>query len=641
MPNAPIPVRIVNTSTTLNEVGRVVDVLPVRATTDLVAVNEVGRPIDVPLATIEAGLIATNEVGGAVSVAPVRIVTDPFVPDAAGRLVFAQPLRGLATAPVNTVLPVIAQTGSVLSVTTGTWTGTAPITYAYQFTRNGTPISGATASTYTIPDADLGALFGCIVTATNSAGNASAAAALLYVGVLDVLSVASTVPFSLRRLSRNHTGDQIRVRRSSDNAEADIGWTANGDLDTTALLAHVGSQNLLLRSQEFENAVWEGLPNSAETIAANSEIAPDGTLTAERCTVLATSSGRFQNITLAAAGQITYSVFIKAGSAGTWSRIGMFDTAVTNNQARCWVNMLTGALGTVSIIGSGWSGVTASSTPVGDGWYRISLTATCTATAITMLNTAADADNSTNRTVGHNRILWGAQLNTGATAQPYFATTSVVRTGDGFVTTWYDKSVNGLHATQATPANQPRIVSAGVIETENGKPTIVSNGNQWLVSGNAANWTRSTVSGTNNAVLFRRTASTTVRAAIGANVYAYLELVAQNNGFRVNTRSTPSLDSNPVGTFTSLAVVTTIATPTSLNLRVNGTSRASVSGPTMTPNTPTSGLVLFDRAPINNSGENFTGAISEAIIFKDTDVSVADAQILERNQGAYYGITVA
>ena len=246
MPNAPIPVRIVNGLTTLNEVGRVVDVLPVRATTDLVAVNEVGRPIDVPLATIEAGLIATNEVGGAVSVTPVRIVTDSFVPDAAGRLVFAPPLRGLAVGnpPVNTALPVITQTGSVLSVTTGTWTGTAPITYAYQVTRNGTPVGAPSASqNYTIPDADLNALFGCIVTATNSGGNASAAAALLYVGVMDVLSVQPAVNFELRRESRSYTGNAIRVRRSSDNAEANIGFTAIGDLDTTALLTFVGSGN--------------------------------------------------------------------------------------------------------------------------------------------------------------------------------------------------------------------------------------------------------------------------------------------------------------------------------------------------------------------------------------------------------------
>lgn len=35
----------------------------------------------------------------------------------------------------------------------------------------------------------------------------------------------------------------VRVRRSSDNAEANIGFTAEGYLDTAALLAFVGAGN--------------------------------------------------------------------------------------------------------------------------------------------------------------------------------------------------------------------------------------------------------------------------------------------------------------------------------------------------------------------------------------------------------------
>jgi hypothetical protein len=144
----------------------------------------------------------------------------------------------------------------------------------------------------------------------------------------------------------------------------------------------------------------------------------------------------------------------------------------------------------------------------------------------------------------------------------------------------------------------------------------------------------------NNAVLFRRS-GTTYGAAIGATVGGYMDLASQANGFRVNTRSTPALDTNPTGNFTSLAVVNAIATPTSLAMRVNGTIRSNLTGPTMTPNIPTSGLVLFDRIPLVNSGSNFAGAISEAIIFKDTDVSVANAEILERNQRAYFGTPIA
>jgi hypothetical protein len=41
--------------------------------------------------------------------------------------------------------------------------------------------------------------------------------------------------YSLRLLDSTYTGSAIRVRRASDNAEQDIGFDSNGDLDTTAL----------------------------------------------------------------------------------------------------------------------------------------------------------------------------------------------------------------------------------------------------------------------------------------------------------------------------------------------------------------------------------------------------------------------
>lgn len=60
---------------------------------------------------------------------------------------------------------------------------------------------------------------------------------------LDTYTGAQTA-YSIARLLRTaYTGDAIRVRRSSDNAELDIGFTAGGDLDETALLAHVGAND--------------------------------------------------------------------------------------------------------------------------------------------------------------------------------------------------------------------------------------------------------------------------------------------------------------------------------------------------------------------------------------------------------------
>jgi hypothetical protein len=79
--------------------------------------------------------------------------------------------------PVNVVAPVISGTtslGSVLTTTDGTWTGNTPITYTYQWQRNGSPISSATSSTYTIVAADSAANITCVVTATNAFGSSSA-----------------------------------------------------------------------------------------------------------------------------------------------------------------------------------------------------------------------------------------------------------------------------------------------------------------------------------------------------------------------------------------------------------------------------------------------------------------------------------
>ena len=83
-------------------------------------------------------------------------------------------------APANTGAPTItgtAQEGQVLSASTGTWSGTAPITYAWQWRRGGVAIAGATASTYTLAGADVGSTITVSVTATNSAGSASATSA--------------------------------------------------------------------------------------------------------------------------------------------------------------------------------------------------------------------------------------------------------------------------------------------------------------------------------------------------------------------------------------------------------------------------------------------------------------------------------
>jgi len=60
--------------------------------------------------------------------------------------------------------------------------------------------------------------------------------------LLDDYSGAAAA-YSLRKLDKDYTGSAIRVRRSNDNAEQDIGFTSSGDLDTASLKTFTGANS--------------------------------------------------------------------------------------------------------------------------------------------------------------------------------------------------------------------------------------------------------------------------------------------------------------------------------------------------------------------------------------------------------------
>jgi hypothetical protein len=85
-------------------------------------------------------------------------------------------LESAGGAPVNTLAPVIsgtAERGETLTSNTGTWTGVGVITYAYQWKRDGSNISGAISSTYVLVIADDNTNITCLVTATDDVGSSS------------------------------------------------------------------------------------------------------------------------------------------------------------------------------------------------------------------------------------------------------------------------------------------------------------------------------------------------------------------------------------------------------------------------------------------------------------------------------------
>ncbi len=117
--------------------------------------------------------------------------------NAAGSVSQASAVTGLIEGilPKNTLLPSISgvlQDGQLLSASSGAWSGSEPISYAYQWQlcnalgKACENIEGATGSTLKLDPSEIGKTLALLVTATNAAGSVSQASAVtgLIAGIL-------------------------------------------------------------------------------------------------------------------------------------------------------------------------------------------------------------------------------------------------------------------------------------------------------------------------------------------------------------------------------------------------------------------------------------------------------------------------
>jgi hypothetical protein len=211
---------------------------------------------------------------------------------------------------------------------------------------------------------------------------------------------------------------------------------------------------LFLRSEEFDNAYWTQV---AVTVSPNQIIAPDGTLTVDK--LISTAVSGFHNInrssgTRVASTAYTYSFFAKAAEIGFC--LPNFSSALTGTQISATINLTTGAATSVS------AGLTVRTVFVGNGFYRISITATGDANTTAFqaaINTTDAAGNGSHTGDGYSGIyIWGAQLEAGAFATPYIPTVAaqVTRVADSAVMTgvnfssWFNPEQGCLLATFST-----------------------------------------------------------------------------------------------------------------------------------------------------------------------------------------------
>ena len=194
------------------------------------------------------------------------------------------------------------------------------------------------------------------------------------------------------------------------NGSGDLQFTrsSNGTRVNSAGLVEVVPWNLVQQSETFDNAFWS-VDNGS--ITANSTTAPNGTTTADTLTRNASTAYLYNGSFNLGIGEFTQSIYAKANAS---SSIRLeFVTGAFGRGAACIFDLSNGTAGTLTIYG-GVSGFTATIESVGNGWYRCSIGGT-----ITIADTYYYEISITTGSI----YIWGAQINVGSTAKPYFPTT--------------------------------------------------------------------------------------------------------------------------------------------------------------------------------------------------------------------------
>jgi hypothetical protein len=136
--------------------------------------------------------------------------------------------------------------------------------------------------------------------------------------LLDTYTGAAAA-YSVRKLDKDYTGYCMKVRRASDDAEADIGFDSNGDLDTAAIATHCGASAGYV-------SVWYDQANIGGTANNATQSTPSEQPQIYNGTAVITENGKpaldfpspggFQNTTISASSSDKVSMFSVAAITG-------------------------------------------------------------------------------------------------------------------------------------------------------------------------------------------------------------------------------------------------------------------------------------------------------------------------------------
>jgi hypothetical protein len=188
-------------------------------------------------------------------------------------------------------------------------------------------------------------------------------------------------------------------------------------------------ENLFLRSQEFDNDAWQKVNTTA---TANTEVAPDGTTTAETIAdTVDTNSHRItQNPVLSASTRYVYSVFVKNINR---RYVTLTVSGAQSNYFGATYDLVGETVTATRQSGSGFAHISSSITAVGNGWYRVVLigdtgtTVSFPASPISLSTSGTPSVDSRGNEVylgdGSSIYIWGAQLEQRSSVTAYTPTT--------------------------------------------------------------------------------------------------------------------------------------------------------------------------------------------------------------------------
>ena len=474
-------------------------------------------------------------------------------------------------------------------------------------------------------------------------------------GYLLDLNPGASVAYSLRKLAAAYGGSAIRVRRSSDNAEQNIGFNATGDLDTAALLAFAGSGSAFVTTWHDQSGA--GNNGFQTTASAQPQIVNAGVLiTRNSRPYIEATSSRYLQFTAQITASVgtnyslwmTYekdsganqAILLKDAFNYHWLDYGTSQSLATSDEVAIsahaantlyLINSIAGASGSTMYRNSLSIGSKGALTTQAQSLYLPSpsfRTAKITMSEFVYYPTSKNSQ----------RAAISANIN------GYYSIHSP--NGSAYVTTWYDQSGNGKNTTQATAAAQPMIVINGSISAKNGKPAIDFASGQFLRAEQKA--IGNDAVSVFNVFSLKSLTSRVFAWDIGnSNPYAYFAFdintyftPTNSFGFYTNAWSAYSSQATNLGqNLLSVAANVTGGLPISSNIsyHINGAQKSLT--PTFNASGTFPNFSSASRISIGNlNGENyyFAGQQQELVIYasyKNSQLSAINADI-----NSYYSV---